>query len=46
MDWFLYVNGLRHERVKETTGWKSVCKSRAVFRTQSSIYDEAFWKNN
>ena len=27
---------------KETRGWKSVCKSRAVFRTQSSICDAAF----
>ena len=27
---------------KETRGWKSVHKSRAVFRTQSSIYDAAF----
>ena len=27
---------------KETRGWKSVCESRVVFRTQSSIYDGAF----
>ena len=28
---------------KETRGWKSVCESRVVFRTQSSIYDGAFF---
>ena len=27
---------------KETRGWKSVYESRAVFRTESSIYDAAF----
>ena len=29
---------------KETRGWKSVCNNRAIFRTQSSIYDEAFFQ--
>ena len=33
MDWFLYVNGLRHERVKEEFEMKKDClKSDAVVR--------------
>ena len=30
----------------ETRGWMSVCKSRVVFRTQSSIYDVLLYKNS
>ena len=26
MDWFLYDNGLRYEKVKQTCSWKPVLK--------------------
>ena len=35
MDWFLYYNGLRHERVK-------LPLDRGMFRTLSNIYDAFF----
>ena len=40
--WTLKATVKEVKYFKETSGWKSVCKSRAVLRTQSSIYMDFF----
>ena len=33
MDWFLYDNGLRHERVKKEKGWRKLRFRNDILRT-------------
>ena len=45
MDWFLYVNGFRHERVKPSLIWNKACLSFGTkFAPQKGILGNKFRK--
>ena len=50
MDWFLYDNGLRHERVKWTmkNEWTNCTKNEHIVIVLKSVLDvtEPFWRDN